>query len=292
MPISTADRPCESWLLLFNCQVLGLGNSLNLLSDEIRVEHYDPAAFRKNADDVLQRWDAFERVLVAPKLEPLLPPELRSAEKVWSVPTIRFDAYHPDICYLANQGEPFKGPMGDYHSTIAYAAFRHGLPLDAALRLYNERIYSQLGYFDRWDVARRRLLEQFDAAGLDLRPHFAGWSRTGAFMYSFNHAHVRCLHDVAKAVLHRAGKTIAFEHLTPHDNLLNGPVFPIYPEIASRLGVQGNYLFKLGGQYRFIRLEEFVSQSYERYAQFPEAAPMPEFAGPVELALDVVGSQA
>lgn len=286
------DDQCESWLLVFNCQVLGLANSLNLLSDEIRVEHYDPAAFRKNADEVLQRWDAFDRVLVAPSLVSLLPEELQSAGKVWRIPTIAFDAYHPDICYLRNDGKPFKGPMGDYHSAIAYAAHRRGLSVDETLRRYDERTYARLGYFDRWDGAKRQLLARFEEAGLDLRADFAGWSRNGTFMHSINHVHVRCLHDLAKVILRQAGKRVAFEQLQPHDNLLNGPVFPIYPEIGSRLGVQGGYQFKLGGQYRFIRLEQFVSESFELYAQHPGLEPMPEFVSMIDLAMATVGAHA
>jgi hypothetical protein len=291
MPASSRGQ-CESWLLVFNCQVLGLGNSLNLLSDEIHVEHYDPAAFRKNVDDILDRWDSFERVLIAPKLESLLPDELRSADKVWKIPTISFNAYHPDICYLLQGGKTFKGPMGDYHSIIAYAAYRMGLSIDQAVQLYNEHTYSQLGYFDRWDSAKQLLLDSFDRGGISLGPQFANWSRNGAFMYSNNHVQVRCLLDVAKEILRRAGKTIAFEGIAPHDNLLNGPIFPIYPEIGSRLGVQGSYLFKLGGQYRFIRLERFVSDSFELYAQHPDLSAIPDQSTIIERAQDVIGRRA
>lgn len=129
----------ESWLLIFNCQVLGLANSLNLLTDEVRVEHYDPAGFRNNSDDVLRRWDTYDRVLVAPQLLSLLPEEFAGSEKIWKIPTISFNAYHPDICHLRSEGKSFKGPLGDYHSCLGYAAFRLGLSVDEACRLYNER---------------------------------------------------------------------------------------------------------------------------------------------------------
>lgn len=289
MPASSPEH-CEPWLLVFNCQVLGLGNSLNLLSDEIHVEHYDPAAFRKNAADILDRWDSFGRVLIAPKLESLLPDELRGTNKVWKIPTISFNAYHPDICYLLQGDKVFKGPMGDYHSAVAYAAYRNGFSIDETLRLYAEQTYDRLGYFDCWDLAKGQLLDNFARAGLDLGPQFVHWSRNGAFMYSDNHVHVGCLMDMAKAILRSAGKAITFEGIAPHDNLLNGPVFPIYPEIASRLGVQGSYLFKLGGQYRFIRLDRFVSESFAAYQQHPEISVMPDYSHVVERALDVIGS--
>src|SRR3546814_9156860 len=57
----------QPWLLLYNCQGMGLGNSLNLLSDEIDVEYFDPASFRKKGKSILTRLQGFDRVLVAPQ---------------------------------------------------------------------------------------------------------------------------------------------------------------------------------------------------------------------------------
>lgn len=281
----------ESWLLIFNCQVLGLANSLNLLTDEVRVEHYDPAGFRNNSDDVLRRWDAYDRVLVAPQLLSLLPDEFAGSEKIWKIPTISFNAYHPDICHLRSEGKAFKGPLGDYHSCLAYAAFQLGLSVDEACRLYNETTYAQLGYLDRWNAAKKQLLDSFAEEGLDLRLQFANWSRNGAFMYSGNHVRIHCLVDVAKAILGRAGKKVAYETAIPHDNLMNGPVFPIYPEIGAQLGVQGNYLFKIGGKYEFIRLPEFLAESFDLYSRQPEVAVFAQHAHLVDRALGFVGSR-
>ena len=282
----TASR--ESWLLLFNCQVLGLANCLNLLTDEVRVEHYEPAGFRNNSDEVLQRWDAYDRVLVAPQLLSLLPGEFAGSGKIWKIPTISFNAYHPDICYLRSEGKAVKGPLGDYHSCIGYAAFRLGLSVDEASRLYNETTYAQLGYLDRWDTAKKQLLDAFAEEHLDLRLPFANWSRTGAFLYSGNHVKIHCLVDVAKAILERAGKKVAYETAIPHDNLMNGPVFPIYPEIGAQLGVQGNYLFKLGGKYEFIRLRKFLAESFDLYSQRPEVTVFAEHAHLVDRVLGFV----
>ena len=278
----------QPWLLLYNCQVMGLGNSLNLLSDEIDVEYYDPGSFRKQRKTILNRLQSYDRILVAPQLERELGEEWADHEQVWRVPTISFNAYHPDICYLLDSGNSLKGPLGDYHSLIAYAAFACGLSEVRALALYRESIYESLGYFQRWDHARKALLDNFTDHGFDIGAKFVEWSRNGPFMYSFNHPRVHCVRDIAVAILARAGLAPVYRDALPHDNLANGPIFPVYPEIAARLGVDGSYLFKVGGKYQFIRLEEFVSESYRIYRDHPRIGIRPEFARMLDKAMDVI----
>ncbi|GAB3379114.1 hypothetical protein GCM10027432_04030 [Lysobacter fragariae] len=265
-----------------------MANSLNLLSDEILVEYYDPSSFRETSGEILSRWSSFDRVLVAPQLASLLPDELPDRDKIWTIPVIDFNAYHPDILYLRQGSSTFKGPMGDYHSAIAYASFRRGLSISDTAALFNENTYEQLGYFQYWDYERMRLLKKFKQAGLDLQSQFVNWSRDGAFMYSMNHVDVRCLHDVAKEILRVAGKRAIYSDVLPHDNLLNGPVYPIYPEIGQRLGVTGSYHFKLGGQYRFIQLGEFLAKCFDLYSRNPDLVPVP--FSRFERAMDHIGN--
>lgn len=278
----------QPWLLLYNCQVMGLGNSLNLLCEDVDVEYFDPGSFRKQGKAILHRLPGFDRILVAPQLEHELGEEWIGSAKVWRIPTISFSAYHPDICYLLDSGSALKGPLGDYHSLIAYAAFSCGLSEARARDLYQEPIYERLGYFDRWDRERSTLLGNFAGHGFDIAAKFVDWSRNGPFMYSFNHPRVRCVRDVAEAILARAGLEPAYRDALPHDNLANGPIFPVYPEIAARLGVEGSLLFKLGGKYQFIRLDEFLAESFRIYRANPRIGIRPEFARILQRAIDTI----
>jgi len=279
----------ESWLLVSNCQAMGLANCLNLATDEVHVEHYHPAGFKKNSRAILRRWDTYARVLVAPQLLHMLPEKFRASDKIWSIPTFSFSAYHPDVCYLKSAGKPLKGPLDDYHSAIAYAGFKLGMTVYEVRRHYNESTYARLGYFDRWDSAKRQLLDKFEQSGFDMRLAFAGWTRMGAFMYSINHVKVHCLMDLARAILKRAGKRSDYLSEIPHDNLMYGPVFPVYPEIGIRLGVPGSYLFKPGGMYGFIRLEQYLSECHSVYARARDLAPIPEHAAMIENAMRILG---
>lgn len=255
----------QRWLLVYNCQVMGLANCLNLSCDQVEVEYYDPAGFRAQSSALLKRMGEFDRILVAPQLEDDLAAHVKRCPSAWIVPTITFDAYHPDLCYLMEAGKALKGPMGDYHSLIAYAAFRSGCTAQDARLLYREAVYLELGYFDRWDRARASLLDAFRHRGFALDARYVGWSRNEPFMYSVNHPRIHCVRDVARSILERAGLEAAYSDALPHDNLANGPIFPVYPEIASSLSVSGSYLFKRGGQYSFLRLPEFVDASFELY---------------------------
>lgn len=277
----------QRWLLAYNCQVMGLGNCLNLLCDQIEVEYYDPAGFRAQSAALLTRMGEFDRILVAPQLETDLAAHVERGPAAWTVPTITFDAYHPDLCYLMEAGKALKGPMGDYHSLIAYAAFRSGCTAQQARSLFREAVYAELGYMDRWDPARATLLDAFRQRGFPLDARHVGWSRNEPFMYSVNHPRIHCVRDVARSILERAGLEAAYADALPHDNLANGPIFPVYPEIASSLSVSGSYLFKRGGQYSFLRLPEFIDASFELYRDRPIAI-HPKYEHSLGLAMQVV----
>jgi len=60
------------------------------------------------------------------------------------------------------------------------------------------------------------------------------------------------------------------------------------PEIAAQLGIEGSHLFKLGGKYQFIRLDEFVSESYRIYHDHPRIGIRPEFARMLDKAVNVI----
>ena len=286
----------ERWLLVYNCQVLGLANCLNLLSDEIEVEYHDPHSLRREADDIGKRLSGFDRVLASPRLLEQSPIDLDRHGKAWAVPTISFNAYHPDLCYLQHGGKELKGPLGDYHSLIAYAAFRSGLDVEATLALHRAETYAKLGYFGRWDPARNALLADFRKHGFDLDAPFLEWCRTGAFMYSINHPRIACVRDVARSVLARAGIKAQYNDALPQDNLANGPIFPIYPEIANRLGVEGSRMFKMAGAYRFLHLRGFVEESFKLYREREGGnggiTIRPEQAALLDAAMTLIGRRA
>ena len=77
--------------------------------------------------------------------------------------------------------------------------------------------------------------------------------------------------------------TLVRTAIIPHDNLTHGPIFPVYPEIGARIGVHGSYLFKPGGEYRLITLEQYVAACFQVYRESPAEVPsVPAFMAPIE----------
>ena len=286
---SFTPRERKPWLLIYNCQAMGLGNCLNLLCDSILVEAHDPATYGPNAARILANLDGYERILVAPFVEIQQKIDFGKRDNVWRLPTPLFTAYHPDLCYLAADGPLSRGPLGHYHSAIAFAAFRCGLTEQQALALYCEDTYQQLGYFDRWSKDREVFIGAFKSFGFEIGPLFTEWTRSGSFMHSINHPKIHCLRDIAIAILERAGKEVNVTDILPHDNLTSGPVFPVYPEIGTRLGVRGSYLFKPGGAYTVKGLEHYLSDCYRIYRGTTDLTPsMPVFFPTLDRALTLV----
>ena len=251
----------QRWLVVFNCQAMGLANCLSLLSDEVTVEYHDPISFPRARSQLIGQLDQYDRVIVAPWFERNYGVDFGRVANVWRIPPLNFHGYHPDLCNLTVIGGPLRGN----HSVIAFAAYRCGMDVTETIRLFNPRTYEQMGYFDTWNADRAALLEQFSASGLDLGRYFVDWSRHGPFTYIPSHPAIRCLRDLARALLERAGLRAIATRLLPHDNLMNGDVFPVYPELATRLGVTGDYLFKRPLAYNLIGLRQYLEECHAFY---------------------------
>ena len=256
----------SQWLMFFNCQAEGLAACLTLLNDTIEPLRHEPSTYSNQAAYIRESIEGFDRVLVAPELESQYEFDLGElGDKVIRLPPLRFEAYHPDLCYLRHGHVPLRGPCGLFHSAICHAAFQAGLDAGQALALYREDVYAQLGYLDAWDTARSNLESTYRLAGLDIGPRILDWSRRGPFMHSVNHPKIHCLLDLASLVLQHVDLPVRQVPVLPHDNLANGASFPVFPEIGERLAVRGSYRFKPPGRYTTIGLEQFVSESYALY---------------------------
>jgi hypothetical protein len=189
---------------------------------------------------------------------------------------INYTAFHPDCVYVKTRdGRHLQGPMGDYHSSIAFWAWREGWSESEALALFRPEVYELLG-FDGYDESSRKvLLEYGGLAGLPMAPLLDRWLRVGVFMHTINHPKVGALADLAAELLRREG-IAPMEDLGAlvEDSLAQFPVWPVYPPVAVRYGVPGSYLFKVDrgscppSQPQIaLSLEQFVRGSFERYRE-------------------------
>ena len=219
-----------------------------------------------------------EIVLIQPalaqKVMPLVP-EL--AARIEQFPNLSFAAFHPDLCFVygRRRSDELAGPLGPYHSSIAYHAWRVGMSAKQALDHFRDDVFEALHFYEYWDASARRLHEEGQAAGLPMEGLLEGWRTRGCFMHSLNHPKLEPLVDIARALLLRMG----FEPLPMeptdylHDLFGSSAAWPLYPEIAARLGIAGgSYQFKtinLGvmpqAPIRMLDLQAFVEQSFTAF---------------------------
>jgi hypothetical protein len=255
-----------------SCQAIALAECLTLMIPGVRVRTY---VTRENVDvgaadgDVVfqqrnrnARWHPGER---------------RANEIMY--PRIWFNAFHPDVAYVAGPPGPVPPPLG-YHSSLVLYAWRRKLSAADTAALFCEAVFERLNFFGCWDAARRAQLDEGRDAGFPLDDMLARWERRGRFMYTPNHPALFVMADVARALLQRAGFEASFgtpEDYLP-DSMLYKAVWPVYPEIASRLGLPGSYAFKppqppgTAAPAALLGLDEFIERSFEAYAHMPPGA--------------------
>jgi hypothetical protein len=268
-----------------NCQSFGVAYAMKLLNLDATVHRF-PVIFKS--------WIGVKTLARTLKLydfvffQPFGPGYVRggSAEPILQelndptlLPTLIFTGFHPDQVYVHDRAKgdaPINGPIGPYHSALAFFAYRAGLTVDAALRLFNREVFDSIGYFDVWNGATEAFLKQGQEFSLDFREDLLRWSRRGCFMYSSLHPKPFVFFDFARQLTQKAGvptRPINFDDYAV-DDLVRGSVYPVYPEIAEFYGIQGSYIFKGAhfsfgtGLGEFWNLRDFVTDSYRAYAKY------------------------
>tara|TARA_A100001391_G_scaffold1033_8_gene1520 strand:- start:5546 stop:6394 length:849 start_codon:yes stop_codon:yes gene_type:complete len=275
----------QRWLVMSNCQTIGLANCLQAQTAQVSVAGLDPAGFNARRWQANARMKRFNKLLIAPSIKSEVPKaRLDQIGSHVSLPTIAFRGYHPDLIYLSNRDKPLSGPVSHYHSAITFACFEKGISPTDAQSYFTGQFFEQCGYFAIWADERERLLADFRSHGLDIAPYFTSWGRTKAFMYSYNHPRIEPLYDMASVLLEGQGVTQSRSDLMPRDNLANSAIFAVYPEIGEATGVRGQYQFRAVGDYRPIGLTEYIGRSYDVYQRAPagELRPFPEFKEQVD----------
>ncbi len=267
-----------------NCQSYGIAYAMKVLAPSAQVDHYSVVhKTLANMEQLVRTLQGYDRVFMqnfpagivrgGGDYEDLL----ARLTTVTRMPSLAFAAFQPDMVYLldATRGnKPLNGPLRAYHSALATFAFRVGLSLREANALFNDNVFATVGYYDIWDGSARELIQEARSYfGFDFSSDLMSWSRRGVFMYSIVHPKPFVLATVARRLLETTHIPIENENFDDYaiDDLARSEIFPVYPEIAARLGVHGGYLFKRGnfhishGVGEFLTLPQFLAASYAVY---------------------------
>jgi hypothetical protein len=278
--------------------VVGLAASAKRLLPDAEVKSWHVGVHPNDSDeDLLAQLKSFDTVVSQlsdwDQHVPLRITRLRDEGlPVVYLPVLAFPGFHPDTTYIFGTEGLVAGAMSDYHSIIAATAYTLGLPEHRVPGLFNPYIFSELGYFDVFDAAKKALLASFLAEGLDIGALFDLWlNQVGQFMYTINHPHITTLAGLCRLALARAG------HLDPRtdlpddidDNLAGHFVWPTYPALAKHIGLAGSNTFLrathglVAGQTREVSLKEYISACFQLYDSLPKGTLR---AGSVETACE------
>jgi len=198
------------------------------------------------------------------------------------IPPFYFRAYHPDSFHLGCGDTPVPSALGsgNLHSRIAATAFLLGMsPRNTATR-FHSRVYERCGYFALFELERSGLLDRFSAQGIALVSAFAGWARSGNFLYTYNHPKAFVFNDIILQSL--AGRSLdpvnvqaARATLASIPDYLEPSIrWPVYPELAAHYGFTSALTWRTGegSGSQSISLDDFVGRSFKIFSSFPELA--------------------
>jgi hypothetical protein len=169
------------------------------------------------------------------------------------IPNFFFSGLHPDLTYLGDLGQRVAGPLSEYHSKLAVLGYVAGLSAPQVEELFQYDVYKKVGFLDEFDrsiaEAHRRDAELTVTFGSEMESLL----KQELCFLSVNHPTSFLLANFCSKlakVLEQKGIAQATRWPIQPYSLVNflaqNVVFPVYPEIATALGLlfPGSYLFK------------------------------------------------
>jgi Polysaccharide biosynthesis enzyme WcbI len=254
-----------------NCQTAGIAATLLRTTPATEVHALPltgdtPQALQAKLEALVDKTDLW---MLSPNNKVARQLAQTHGKRVQLVPLVQFGAFQPDICYAWHKGTR-KLTTPHYNSAIVVWSWANGLDEAATVALFRRETYAALGYLDAWAQGVKDLRRAFSDAAIEPRfaDYFLGLKRQGCFMHSINHPRIGAVVRLAGVLAEEAGLPI-LRDVQPGElnDGLNGTVWPVYPEIADRLGLgDGSYHWKYLTQNRFVDgVPAFVAQAFAGY---------------------------
>lgn len=257
-----------------NCQGEGLALALEAMNPSVEAKFLISSDLHKDMDKFELLCESSEYLFIQQYVTDSIPQQYQ--HKIVYFPIIGFSAFHPDMTYLRGkrkdngQIEAINNLMVSYHSAIAVFGYLHDIAIDNIIGFYNAYVFSKLKYIDKWEESRQLLVEEGKMVDFPLETLLNVWEKRGCFMYSFNHPELKVMVDIAAELLKKIKVKIISSNPDRYlsDPLKAMPIWPIYPEIAQRYGLKGDYVFKRHDPHGAIELRDFIEDSYKIYDQY------------------------
>jgi GSCFA family/Polysaccharide biosynthesis enzyme WcbI len=259
--------------ILANCQGGSIASSAKAMNPQVEFEFVLVTDLENGQRDLQTILRDYDKIFAQKFIQEQVKHEFR--EKVFYFPSIAFPAFHPDMTYVRGRKkdgelETILNMMFSYHSAIAVFGYITGISASQIVGFYNPHVFSTLGYFDMYSSAREDLINEGSSVGMPLGALLNKWTNQGCFMHTFNHPHLRVLADITRDLLLRAGVPAVNQNVADYleDPLKGMPIWPVYPAIAERFGLFGDYAFKPYGLHAPMSLVEYVESCYNIYDKY------------------------
>ena len=274
MPSAGRSRATGPRLAVFgNCQAYAMARCLRavLPGAEVAAASWPDMKSHAHLEKLREMLDGVDAVLAQPLGLEVLGREglLRDGPNCVLFPSLHFTGFHPDT--VRSPDKRLRPLVGGWHSALIMAAWRMGLPAARTEELFNAYVYGALGYFDEYAKASAFLLRAAARIGWDLTAELDSWPLP--FVHDPEHPVIEAMMPLARRTCLQLGLEPDAEAATPEDPFLRFGEWPIYPEIAKRLGLSGDMLFASRfGKGRAFALREAIDWYYAAYVNAaPEA---------------------
>ena len=185
------------------------------------------------------------------------------------VPALSFSGLHPDAIYVSQSSSWVRsGIDSEWNSALVLGAYLGARTPRECRDLFSIRNFETLGYLDEFDRSTRALLHRFGSAGLDGRWWLDSVGSIGTFMYGPTHPVAAGIGVLAFQTARQLGAPVDVQHdfhradfwQTYLYDYLRVTVWPVYPELADRLGLTGSYVFKHDKTH--VSLDQFIERCY------------------------------
>ena len=251
-----------------NCQAIGLAHTLRWLCPDIAFEDRNWGLFSsiEEADAFAEHITGHDIVISQITKQPAYG-ALRSVQlqprvkRMALYPKIAFTGFHPDLIRLKDVFSPLR----ERHSSLIAAAYLLGLPQARVADLFNAYIYAVAGFFAEYAKAEAYLAHTTRKLFADC---MGQWKAQGVFVHVPNHPTGATLVSMARTLATDLGLETRPDGDAPDDIFEQSVIWPVYPELARRIGVSGGMRFKPLGLHAVpVELDEMIERSYRAYAE-------------------------
>lgn len=266
-----------------NCQAQGIARLMQAMTGDVDTCVYEttPSLLRRlksgelDLSHVLRKADVVFVQAVGEVVELVRQKHPRDAHKLRLLPALAYGGFHPDVVYIRDEGGYLSGPMGEYHSSIAFWAWRQGLNRSQAVGLFRPEVFEHLSFDAYHQSSYQALVELGRATDLAMAPLMDRWNQRGCWMHTVNHPKLWALADMVAAVLRREGiMPLEAAASCVDDPLVRWPVWPVYPGVAEVRGIEGSFVFKLDHGESPLKqpvlsldLDGFIDASFSTYSK-------------------------